>query len=1304
MKTKFMFIFLCLTAGSLYGAKPFYLYFKNIGIKEGLSQAKVQTMVNDHNGYLWVGTRFGLNRYNGSQVTSFFHIPQDSTSLPSDNIIFVTEDAMGQLWVSTQSGLCTYDRLTGKFIHQQIGQDSKQVFHCFLNQDDGLLIGGNRVIYRLDYKTKHWEELVDFPSEGVHTVSQLLPYKEHYILVNTLEDGVFVFSSKEAKLKRIPSLDNRNYTCFYTDSLDRLWYSIYGKGIYCYENGKVTHHFSTTNSALTNNDVLDITIHNGKLWIATDGGGINILSLKDFTFSNINRVTTDPYSFPSQSINKIYCDLNKDIWIGTVDCGVVGLKKVYYHTFRNVPFGNPYGISAQKVTSFLQDGNGCVWIGTDGGGINQFDVASNTFIHYPQTQGMKITSIAMFSSEQLLFFCYNKGFFLLNKFSGAVTPFEHIDHALPQIVYYHGIRVKFCNLSDNLLMISSKKTYLYNLSTRKLQEIGERGRSPYAPSFLNMNDSCLYMLEGNHTLYRFHIQSQALERFRVKEYDIQDACVDSSGICWLGTTKGLVRYDMQRGVLHPIFNPLFRNVRSVTADHRNQIWIGTHKSVFVYSIQADDFFSLSENDGITPNEYLSNVHLLLQNGDILMGGMNGIAYLQADITLPSLDYQRIKLQEMLLNGTPQKWENDSVPIIRIPWNFSSLQLHFILERHNLLHQDICRFWIDSDEDKLFNSRQLNFHYLPVGQFTLWGSYHTLKDGWSQKQKVAQLIITPPWWKTIYFFIFIFLFICGMAIMVIYHYENKKQKKQKRKIEEMKVQANQEKVNFLIHLNHELRTPLSLICAPLQRIINREVPDEKVPNLLTRIYQQTKYVKSILDMMLDVYKLKNEKDALSITAQPLNEWLRNVVDKFAMEIEARHIQMKFVLDDKIGMVSFDSKKCEFVVDNFLMNALKYSQDNATITIRTTSVSEHNTIRVSVQNQGNGLQFVNPDSLFEEFYQGTNAKDGYGIGLAYAKQLIAYHKGYIGATDHDGKNAIFFFELPLNTDMENSVKLPSATLADPEEKKSTDYHILHSYLVIIVENDPDLRAYLKEVLEEYFQKVLTAKDGREGLELIEKWLPDIVISDVKMPQIDGFELCRRVKTNLNISHIPFILLTAYNSSSAMNIGYKTGADAFLPKPFDVDTLLSVACNRLKFRETIRMRYKDSQSSTIQDICFSHADETFLISLNKAIQESLNSPELNVNYLANKLCISRSLLFHKIKSITGMGIVDYVNQQKIEKATLLLTTTNKTITEIAEEVGFSTLKYFTKVFKSIKEVSPSAYRKNIENKHVETDRDSE
>ena len=519
--------------------------------------------------------------------------------------------------------------------------------------------------------------------------------------------------------------------------------------------------------------------------------------------------------------------------------------------------------------------------------------------------------------------------------------------------------------------------------------------------------------------------------------------------------------------------------------------------------------------------------------------------------------------------------------------------------------------------------------------------------------------------------------------------------QEREIEKIKSKVYEDKINFLTNVSHELRTPLTLICAPLKRIINSGTEVLDINRQLVSIYKQASQMKSIINMVLDVRKLEEGKEVLYISAYSLNHWIHEVAADFADEFAAKEIQLVYELDENIKHVFFDKDKCRFVLSNFLMNALKFSEEHTVVKITSTMNQENSTFRVSVTDQGIGLTADDMNFLFSNFYQGPHDKGGSGIGLAYCKALISHHGGKIGATNNPDRGATFYYELPVKyvkaqKDSPAEKNLSEDTEPVEENREIGDYSYLKPFSILVIEDVADLRSYLRETLACYFAHVYVAKDGKEGLEMIKHWQPDIIVSDVMMPRMNGFEVCRSVKTNLEISHIPFILLTAYSNARNMQMGYKTGADAFLAKPFEVDVLLSLVNNQLKLRESIRARCKEGNTLITQEVSFSNADETFLLKLNTLIMDNLDNQDMDVAFLAKNMCISRSLLFAKIKAIIDMGIIDYVNKLRIDKAAVLLSTTALSITEISEMVGFSSLRYFSKVFKQLKGEIPSAFRK--------------
>lgn len=1276
-----------------------YYYYKQLGIKEGLSQSKVQCVLNDHRGYLWIGTESGLNCYDRDHLKQYLHQPGDERTLPSNNITFIAEDSLCNLWVATMGGVCLYDRRNDNF--RTLLNNGKPIYvaSCLL-VEDGILLGGSGAIYKYVYATKRICPLYYARDPAYYTPFwQMVRQDDENILLNSRWHGIYSFNLKTNELKKIESFAEKDYTSIYLDSHKCLWLSVYGRGLYRYQKDKLLRHFTASNSPLTYDVIHDIMERENKLWVATDGGGINIISLEDFSFTNIQQMQDGAHSFPANTIYSLYLDPANNMWAGSIRRGLVGIKGVYACSYQDAPFENLYGLSNPAINSFFQDDDGMIWVGTDGGGINRFEPTSGTFRHYPGTKHEKVVSIVEYTPDELLFFSFNKGVFIFHKRTGRIRPFILVDKEMNEHTCINGFSVNIQRITKNKLLFSAQHIFVYDIATRKFDIVATMGEEyeRHSPLIISTAGTKTYLSDLKN-LCEYDSSEGTFKTIYRGQYIINDASMDQDGIFWLASTEGLVRYDPHLEKSELIGTSLFQEVTSVVADHQYRIWIGTRRHLFVYSSRSHHFASLDEVDGVPPNEYIFHATLLAKNGDVFVGGTTGMTVVNSAVHFDTDTVHRVELLDVLLNGLPvslSEEQHETVETVQIPCNFSSLQLKVLLNEGDVFRKNFFRFKIEGLDQELAssNSNSLIINYLPIGKYTITVSYYTRDGRWSMKQQILHVIVTPPWWKTGWFYMLLYMSLGLVAYSIVYYFYRKRKAKQKREIIRLKNKMYEEKINFLTNISHELRTPLTLICAPLKRIINQESDRGDVEKRLLPIYKQACQMKSIIDMVLDVRKLEEGKDTLHILPHPLNEWVRSVGDKFADEYHAKGIKLEYELDSRIKDVPFDKNKCEFVLSNFLMNALKFSESGTATTLITTLSQEIDRVRISVRDEGMGLNMVDMESLFSGFYQGTHEKEGTGIGLSYAKSLITHHKGKVGASNRAGKGAVFYFELPLLAETYGRLEPVSAepsTGVEVNGPDRIDYTFLKKYSVMVVEDTSELRNYLKETLSPYFVHVYVAKDGKEGLVQIRDRLPDIIISDVMMPRMNGFELCREVKTNLDISHIPFILLTAYHNSQNMYTGYKTGADSFLPKPFELDGLLALIHNQLRWREQIRERYKDDKLLTSKEVSFSNADETFLLKLGTLVADNMSNPELDVAFIATNMCISRSLLFNKVKTITGMGIVDYVNKLRIEKSIVLLTTTTLNLTEISEVVGFSSLRYFSKVFKSIKGDIPSAYRK--------------
>lgn len=1274
-------------------------YFRQISLEQGLSQSRVQCIYRDHQGVIWIGTKWGLNSYDQSELKSYFHDREQPNSLPDNFIRFITEDRLGDLYVSTNKGIAIYNKAENQF--QPLKYNGKP-FNAwsYLQIGDNFLFGGEETLYQYNLTDKSITTIFpDIDGDKLKCINRIFQWSPDVLITSSKKDGLWMYDLIKKKMYRCPFVKEREINTIFVDSQNRLWVSFYGKGIACYsKEGKRLFSLSTKNSGLNNDIIFDFLEKDNQLWIATDGGGINILDFQTMKFSHLKHISDDEQSLPNNSIYRLYKDQMDNIWIGSIHGGLFAIKKVFIKTYKDVPLNNPNGVSERTVVSIFEDKDTLLWIGTDGGGINSFDQKTNTFHHYPTTYGEKVTSITDFSENELLLSCFNKGVFTFNKRTAQMQPFPIINDSISKREFSSGDLVNLYATKDNIYILGAK-VYIYNKHTRQTSIL-------YAPQIdiqrqiamqaIYSDDTHLYLM-GTNNLFKLNFKTNELSSLvNMKEGDdFTSACRDDKGNFWIGSNFGLLFYNKQTGKTEKIHTNLFNSVSSLAYDKKGKVWIGAQNMFFAYIINEKRFVILDESDGVPSNELIFTPIPALRTPNLYMGGTMGLVRINTDIIFESNSSPILKLLEVKLNGkSTLKQVNNNC--ISIPWNHSSFNIKVIADEKNSFRKHLFRYVITGKDKMVIESylQTLELGTLASGEYTISVSCDTSNGEWSQPTEILTIIVSPPWWKSTWFIILCIFFAFLVAGVVFFSLIRKKENRLKREMREHEKKIYEEKIRFLINISHELRTPLTLIYASLKRILNKEVKQDELPEYLQGAFKQANQMKDIINIVLDTRKMEVGQEVLHISSHPLHKWIQEVAETFQTASKAKEIEIAYDFDDSIQSIAYDDTKCKVVLSNLIMNALKYSPNQTRIVIKTIRTNE--SIQVHVQDQGIGLDNVDIKKLFTRFYQGKHNEGGSGIGLSYAKMLIDLHGGRMGAFNNKDRGATFFYEIPANL-QEQEVSCPQHSylnelLSSPEEEEKIESgsFSLQGYSLLIVEDKQDLREFLKNALKDKFKKIYQAENGLVALEVIKQQQPDIIVSDVMMPQMNGYQLCKEIKENLNISHIPVILLTARADSESQMLGYKLGADAYLPKPFEMEMLLSVIQNQMRNREYIKSRYRGNQFIlSPQEATFSNADEQFMIKLNEMIDQNLSQPDLDVKFLTAQMAMSRTSLYNKIKELTGMGANDYINRRRIDKAIILLTQSDMSITEISEQVGFTYQRYFSTLFKEMKGMTPSQFR---------------
>lgn len=1300
-----LFIYFLLSS---FGVDPKDYFFKRISIEQGLSHAGVSCIVRDFNGILWVGTRQGLNKVNRNNLKSYFHDRKNSFSLPGNYIYCLHEDQQHNLWVASDGGLSRYDRTKDRF-ETEIPNRIQSV----LNIQGGVLFGGYEALFFYSYQTKQLERLPLInkdPSRKTtqkdYLIAHMALIDEKTILVGTEGDGLFFyhldtygftpFGARNIQLTQSMFLDPQT---------KEVYISAFQQGVFRYDlSGHLKEHYTTKNAGLSNGIVLDIKKHDGKIWLATDGSGIDILDPSSGTLINTRHIPGDINSLPVNSITVLYSDQENNLWAGTVRDGIFLLKETYIKTYRDVALGSNKGLAERAVISLLEDSKGKIWIGTDGGGINMFDPRTETFRHYANTYGDKISSITDYSDTEFLVSLYGKGLFIYNINTQRYRPFVIIDERTNAEECLSGFTPFSHKIQSDKILILAKNAYLYNPRAHTFEKVRHASgeQSVFALQLVYSDDKLSFLTKGN-TIYTLGHDDGIVRKLLVlgeNEY-VNSVCYDKAkNKLWIATAEGLKHYEINTGRLEKVETSMFDRISYMCLDkERDRLWINASNMLFSYDINNGKFVIWDDSDGFLPNNILTLYTKPSPSDYIYMGGSNGLVKINKRISNEDDRPVSLRLQDVELNGKVHLGSKIAgTEKLTVPQHYSSLKIRVDINEKDLFRHILFRYKINSQNNSSIiesYSNVLDLTSLAPGKYEIYVSCMTKNGDWSQEANLLAFEVIPPWYKRIGFILAIICALTALAALAVLSWIKRNKRRLEWKMAIHRQQLNEDKIQFLTNVSHELRTPLTLIYAPLKRMLDSDDTESlEQRKKIEKIYQQTKHMKGIIDWVLDYDRTTTLVDDLNLTLVDPNNLLRRTVGDFESELHEKNIQPLFELDHRIQPIVMDEAKIRVVISNLLMNALKFSPPHGDIMIKSKKIEK--VVRIEITDRGIGLKDEDIDQLFTRFYQGQHGQKGSGIGLSYCKELVERHNGYIGGfnnKEHEG--ATVYFELPYTAQMIDTPTQSADSREGVDESSTMEQHLTKQidpslYTILLVDDNREFLLYMESELKLFFKKVWKAGNGLEALELLKSNMPDILISDVAMPTMNGYDLCRNVKNNIEISHIPIILLTAKSDTESQKTGYKSGADFYLPKPFDIDLLLSVVQNLLRSKELIKQKYQTSLSPfALEKLTISNADEQFMSKLNLLIAENFSDPSFDVSVVIDKLAMSRASLYSKMKGITGLGINDYINKHRITVACTLLADTDKSMADIAFETGFTSQRYFSMAFKKNTGETPSSYR---------------
>ena len=1268
-------------------AKEQYVY-RQISQKEGLTST-VNCICKEKDGDVWIGTPTGLYRFNGYSLTHYNGALQGSR-----RVFHVSMDENGDLWVLTEKHILKSPAGSDRFI--RISETTVPYF-SMLHDKDCIWIGSRKNIYR--YSDNRLEPLctIDSPFD----CRSMAKIDDHTLLCCS-NNGKFLIDTRNGEISDAPYGDISEVSAALVDDKGRIWLAFYNNGIEVYEkDGTRIRKYSTGNSSLSNDIVLCLEQRDSLILAGTDGGGINIINPENDTIHVLSHVSGDRSSFPAHSIKSIHTDHYGNIWAGSIRDGLISISRSRMTTYRDTYVGHSNGLSNPTVLCLHQDKtDGVIWIGTDGEGINRFDPKSARFTHYEKTLKTKTVSIADFSDNELVVSMYGDNVYRFDKKTGKIRPLLLYDKDLHYQIRHSGRSVNLHNEPDGDLLLFSNALHRYDKSTGTCRKIATDVEIRHKSNFMIIAGTAEGVwMHDNTNVYFLRDDSDTLSMKGTHRHgNIRNGHLAADGTIWLATEEGLCRFDTKTYQFSHITTTIFADANSVVCDNHSRVWIGTEKGLSAYLIDSGSFAFFGESDGVQPNEYLPKPHLLTRDGEVYLGGVQGLLRIHEDFEMDTSEDPAIKLVDLSIDGAPCHIDGNAD--IKVPRHSKTMDIEVGVAEKDMFRHRVYRFALSDKEVYETAIPHLILQRMPEpGRYEVTVSCTKRNGEWTEPFRLMSMVVPKPWFLTWGFLCGCLLFLVLIYTTAIYSINRRKQNELKMAMKEQEQKVYEEKVQMLINVSHELRTPLTLIMAPLKRLLKDVNPDDENYHVMGRIYRQSRRMRSLLDMVLDLRKMEVGGNRLKIENLEFNAWIAGCVDDIVNEEKAEGINVVYDFDTAVGYADFDRQKCDIVLMNILINAIKHSSAGDTVTIRT-ALTDNGMIRTSISDQGPGLGAdIDPSKMFTRFYQGNSEKYGSGIGLSYSKILIEMHGGNIGVYNNPDKGATFWWEIPVSASVETSETEPKAylnellgystqadTIAPVEDSFSTS-----GMKLMIVDDNKDLLDFLREALCQDFAEVITVTGGNPALrELMSGRLPDIIVSDVNMPDGDGFKLCSDLKKNEKFSHIPVILLTARGEDQSQSDSYRLGADGFLAKPFEIETLMEMIRGLLRSKAEIRRRYLDEDSVAEAD--YGSNEERFILQLNKIVSEHMSDPGLDQQLICMELGVSRALLYNKMKAITGAGAKEYITKIRIEKAKSLIETTSLSIADISEMTGFSAQSYFSTAFKNYTGMTPSQYKQKV------------
>jgi signal transduction histidine kinase/ligand-binding sensor domain-containing protein/DNA-binding response OmpR family regulator len=1352
--------------------------FERITIESGLSNSEVNSIIQDSTGFIWIGTRNGLNRFDGNRFIHFYHQTNDTTSVISSDIRHLYHDGGDDFWIATNRGVGFYNGSLNKFsrlgLLENDGSESfYYVNHITKDNSGRVIVSSSNGLYIFDQEEQHFTKFT-IPSaeynflnwEGIQTITT---DSKNRLWLGSLNYGLFLFDQQSGSVvavehmeRGVNTLRNNKIFCIFEDNFGKVWIGSEA-GLYSFEsNGNNGLRFLTSNLPElgiphpTVNQIFEDSSQ--RLWILTNGG-VSVYNRVSGRFQNIFQQDNNPYSLSSNAIRTMVEDRQGNLWLGSVEDGVNLMKtrNIRFDAITRIP-DHHLSLNYPHVLSIEKDNLGNLWIGTNGGGLNIVDPSWNS-VRYLLPPGNNDSSI-QFDAVMSLFMDEN-GLMWVGTYLGGISAYDTKTNKWK--VYRHDPAGVGSLSNDVVNAISGTPDGLVMVATN-------RGLNLFDPA--------------SETFSLFASASDQ-PRYRISNDFITHMAFDSRGNCWVATYYGLNRIDLSTGLVYTYFangNPgdfsdnasyflfsdskdrfwigaenglnlyhyesdsfsVYNNfqrlpnntINAIVEDESGYLWLSTNYGLARFDVDNSSFSGFNLDDGLVTVEFSLGAVKKSNDGRIYFGGRKGLVSFDplqvkapqyiAPLVLTNLSIHNSSVTPGATGSPISKAINYTEKLIlKNNQSFISVDftiLDFINPRKGFFEYKLEGF--DYDWVPAGINRSANYTRLPAGKYTFRVRAIQNFDRITYSKPI-EVIVKPPLLLSTPAYIIYFIILSLIIYGVWRFFYDRAIYKRMAFVEKMEseklIELNKAKLRFFINVAHEFKTPLTLILSPLELLLQKGIRSQPAVNVSRTVqtaHRNALRLSRLISQIMELRRIDAGKVKMKVQKVDMPGFINEIASSFLDYAHHHGITFEILNQHENYTVWADTDKIEKAFFNLLSNAFRFTPDKGEITVVTKVLRElphgikmeseekEGYFVIAVQDTGPGIEEQEQQRIFQRFYQSNNDilsdPASTGIGLSIVKEFVELHNGFVQLESEPGLGSTFTIFLPLGKDHfapEDIVDAEYNTLGifvtsdEREERKAGVKPFFHEtgrgypHKILVIEDNHELRNFILDNLEHKYE-VHEADNGREGLRMAKLIHPDLIVSDIMMPGISGIELVKTLKSSVDTSHIPVVLMTVLSELDQQLEGIESGADAYITKPFHFSLLEANIASLIENRRAVINKFLSEDKPEVNTIPISKLDQAIMKKAMEVMGKNMDNESFSAEDFSQEMNMSRSTLHVKLKALTNLSATEFIRAVRLKKALELLSSREYSVSQVASMVGFKSISYFNRCFKNTYGQSPTHY----------------